>query len=203
MFGCISRACPHAHTCEHTDNTVGIAVEPGPDVECPLEISTEERNSVVIPLRRYGSLDHQEGVVCYTQDHSAKAKQDYVSRPRTGPGSEVTFAVNASRAECVVEIREDDLLEPRERFMVRLAATAQQGFINIDPRADSICVYINYDYNDGERLHVGWGTATAQRVGTVRRVGMVSYCREGGGAQISLILLSLHVQLIKLRIALT
>ncbi len=119
-------------------------------MDCKLETSTEESGTVVITLARYGSLEYQEGVVCYTEDHSAKAKTDYVSRSRTLPGSEVVFAVNESTAECVVRIQADDLLEPRERFMVQLEPHSRHGFVHTDPNADSICVYINYDYNDGE-----------------------------------------------------
>ena len=143
-------ALMHTHTHTHTDSTVGIEGEQGPTMDCELETSTEEGGSVVITLVRDGSLEYEEGVVCYTEDDSAKANADYVPRPINRTGSEVVFAVNESKAECVVRIEEDAILEPRERFMVRLAPHSEHGFVNTDPYADSMCVYINYDNNDGK-----------------------------------------------------
>lgn len=115
--------------------------------DCELETSVEEGEDVVISLVRYGNLDYQEGVVCFTEADSATAGTDYVPRSMQ---SEVVFAVNESTTECIVHVVNDLLWEPRERFAVRLAPLSKYGFVHIDPSADSICIYINYDDTDGE-----------------------------------------------------
>ena len=118
-----------------------------------MELSVKENHgNLVVPLIRDGYTGQELGVVCYTEDASAAAGEDYISRPLHSSSSQVTFAVNSSIAECVVKIVNDPRYELREQFKVHLAATSSQTHISV-PELASLCVFICFDETDSKCGH--------------------------------------------------
>lgn len=109
----------------------------------------EDQGKLVIPLVRDGYINQELGVVCYTEDDTASAGEDYVPRPFSSPAAQVTFPVNSSTAECEVTIMNDQLYELREQFMVHLAPIPTQTYISMQEFA-SLCVFICYDEMDSK-----------------------------------------------------
>lgn len=133
------------------DNTVSMLGTPGRTGDCHLETDIEEfSRHLLVNLTRTGSLEQEVGVTCYTRDNSAKGNHDFVARVKDAPGSEVVFGVNQSMAECVVEIKDDNATEPREKFYVQVEAHTSLGLVYVEPTLSIMCVYINYDINDSE-----------------------------------------------------
>lgn len=136
------------------DNTVRMEGDPSTSntPNCQLETSVDEFDgSVVIELTRTGALDQELGVTCYTQDYSATGNLDFLPRLANSQGSEVTFGVNQSVAECEVVILDDERIEHREAFYVLLSPLQTQGagaLVQVEPDYSTMCVYINHDIND-------------------------------------------------------
>ena len=132
------------------DNSVRIQGEPGRDLDCDMELSVKEgHGKLVVPLIREGFTGQELDVACYTEDASATAGEDYISRPLHSSSSHVTFAVNSSSAECVVRIVNDHKYELREQFKVHLAATSSQTHVSV-PELVSLCVFIRFDETDSK-----------------------------------------------------
>ncbi len=115
-------------------------------------VEVEEGVGVVtINLTRSGNLEQEVGVVCSTEDGSARGGVDYVPRLQSDVGSEVIFGAGESESACLVAIEDDVRHEPlREIFYLHLGPSTSYDHVSIAPGLSTICIYISADIRDSE-----------------------------------------------------